>query len=101
MKQTEQISSTTDKDSIFAQLVDSLGVVMGHDVVALMHVTPSTRIFLDLGLTSIDVVQVANEVTKRYPRASTLAVWVSDRPMRDIARLTIADIVEYIANADH
>ena len=99
MTQTELRAGSASSQPIYDALRECLIQVVGGDVVALMEVNPQTKIFTELGLTSIDMVRLAELIGQRYPVGDSLVLWIADRPLRVLARLTVADVVEFIAHA--
>ncbi|MCL2315631.1 MAG: phosphopantetheine-binding protein [Actinomycetia bacterium] len=84
-------------------LRECLVQVMGADVVSLMDITEDTLVFKDLGLSSLDLLKIAETINERYPIAQQLTGWAMTKSLPEIGRLTVGDIVTFIVdtvNAD-
>jgi len=78
-------------------LRNSLEQVIGPDAMAVLHVTPETRLFKDLGLDSIELMQVAEKVQNHYGvDAGYVMERASEIPVRKMMKLTVGDLVELI-----
>jgi|GEM_PF-2120612 len=98
MTTIEEVASTPSRQAIEETLMACLDEVLGPDILEVMNVDGQTRVFTDIGLSSIDIVRVAELIVKHYPAADQLVMWVADRPPTEIVRITVDDIVGYIAD---
>jgi len=87
------------RDAIRATVVEALGSVLGEDVVSVLDVKDSTRLFSDLQLGSIEVVALVEAISKHYPLGDQFFQWVSKLSYWAMAHLTIGDVVDFIDHA--
>ena len=83
---------------VVTDLIDYLGQVIGEDTVALMKVGPTTKVFLDLGITSIDFILLLELIEQKYPVSEKLTGWVADGTDTSLADLTVGDVAEFICH---
>jgi acyl carrier protein len=77
----------------------ALVAVIGPEAVAQLEVTAQTRLFEDLGLDSIEFLQVAERVQRHYGVDPQMVMdRISQIPPRKMARMTVGDVVEMIAD---
>ena len=90
-----------DRDAIFEALRGCLEEVIGADVVAMMHITEKTKIFTELGVTSMDMMRLMDLVNQRYQIADLLPAWVGDRSVLSLSRTKVGDVVDLVIDAIH
>jgi len=89
------------RDEIRDRVVEALGGVVGDDTIALLGVSEPTRLFTDLQLGSIEIVSLIEAISKYYPLGDEFFAWVSKLSYREMARLSVGDIVDFIDHAQH
>ncbi|MDR1387424.1 MAG: hypothetical protein LBJ44_07545 [Propionibacteriaceae bacterium] len=87
------------QERVLADLVDALGQVMGQDTIAVLRVDERTRVFGELELGSIEMVQVLDVLSDRYPLGDEFLEWLAQKPALTLARLRVGDIVRHIVDA--
>jgi len=90
-----------DREAIFEALRGCLEEVIGADVVAVMHITENTKIFTELGVTSMDMMRLMDLVNQRYQIADLLPAWVGDRSILSLSRTKVGDVVDLVIDAIH
>jgi len=93
------VNTQVRKEDVLADLIGWLREVIGSDAVDILRVTGSTRIFTELGLNSIDFVQLGELIDEKYPVSEQLVDLIADAPLLKLARVTVLDIVELICHA--
>ena len=53
----------------------------------------------ELGLESIDLVNIGAMLTERYGQAVNLAVYLADQEIDDVIKLTVGALVEFVRDA--
>ncbi|MDR1265049.1 MAG: acyl carrier protein [Propionibacteriaceae bacterium] len=87
------------RDEVVEVLRHSLVAVIGPEAVNQLEVTARTRLFSDLGLDSIEFLQVAERVQRHYGVDPQLVVdRIAQIPPRQMAQMTVGDVVEMIAD---
>ncbi|MDR1807578.1 MAG: acyl carrier protein [Propionibacteriaceae bacterium] len=93
------IAPPDPREEVVEVLRNSLAAVIGPEAMALLHVTADTRLFKDLGLDSIEFVQVAEKVQSYYGVDTQFVMdKVSQIPLRKMMKLTVGDVVDLIAD---
>ncbi|MDR0285224.1 MAG: hypothetical protein LBI33_10105 [Propionibacteriaceae bacterium] len=87
------------REAVNAALLDCLKEVVGADTVELLGVGSQTKVFTELGISSIDMTRLVELVGGRYPVAERLIGWLADKSLRALARLTVGDIADFIRHA--
>ncbi|MDR1449836.1 MAG: acyl carrier protein [Propionibacteriaceae bacterium] len=91
---------TADLASVTAALETCLAEVIGADTVALLQIKAETRLLQDLGLSSIELVQLLEAVQRYYgPQTAAFLDHIQTLPLSKIARLTVGDFVGFIIHA--
>ncbi len=98
MNQTTTATGS-DRTLILEQLKQCLGQVIGDDAVAVLDIDERTSVWMELGLSSLDMLRLVEAVNEHYPVAEQLVGWVSGLPTLKLRRLTVGDIVGFIADA--
>jgi acyl carrier protein len=62
-------------------------------------VEPGARLTEELGLESIDLVNIGAMLTERYGEAVNLAVYLADREIDDVIELTVGALVGFVRDA--
>jgi hypothetical protein len=78
-----------------------LADILGADVVEIVGVDERCEFFRDLQMGSIQIVALAEKLNAAHGAQADLVAWLSRKPMRALARLTVGQVADFIANADH
>jgi acyl carrier protein len=94
------VSAAPDvREDVIATLRNSLELVIGQDAVEVLQITPSTRLFRDLDLDSIQFMQIAEKVQTHYGVDSAYVMErASQFPTRQLLKLTVGDLVDLIVD---
>ena len=90
-----------DRQAVFDALKGCLEEVIGADVVAVMKITEKTKIFTELGVTSMDMMRLMEMVNQRYQIAELIPEWVGDRSILSLSRTKVGDVVDLVIDAIH
>ena len=90
-----------DRQAVFDALKGCLEEVIGADVVSVMKITEKTKIFTELGVTSMDMMRLMEMVNERYQIADQIPEWVGDRSILSLSRTKVSDVVDLVINAVH
>lgn len=62
-------------------------------------IEPDASLTDELGLESIDLVNIGAMLTERYGEAVNLAVYLADQEIDDVIKLTVGALAEFVLNA--
>ncbi|SES48781.1 acyl carrier protein [Actinokineospora terrae] len=92
--------TTTAPDSVFDEVVDLIGALVGDDLALLgVEVRRDTAFHEDLGLESVDLVTLGGLLADRYGPRVNLAEHLAEFELDDVIGLTVGRIADYVAAA--
>ncbi|RLK58678.1 acyl carrier protein [Actinokineospora cianjurensis] len=92
--------TTTAPESVFDEVVDLIGALVGDDLDLLgVEVRRDTAFHEDLGLESVDLVTLGGLLADRYGPRVNLAEHLAEFELDDVIGLTVGRIADYVAAA--
>jgi len=89
----------TERDVVMTDLVGYVAQVLGAETVEVLQVGPRSKLFVELGINSIDMVRLIELVDEKYPVGEQLVRWGADLNVVSLLRVTLADVADVICHA--
>ncbi|MDR1136136.1 MAG: acyl carrier protein [Clostridiales Family XIII bacterium] len=90
---------STKQDAVFNKLKLMVTEIIGEDVARLIDITENSKFVSDLGMDSIVMVSFAEKVNKVYGEEVDLMTWISKKNVRQLLKLSMGDLAEFIAGS--
>ena len=84
---------------VLEEIAKSLREIIGENYVFDLEITPGTRFYEDLEMESIEFVDLAGRIRKRYGDQVDFVSFLAAYGPEQIDTMQVGDIVSYIANA--
>ena len=88
-----------DRETVLSDLIGCIAKILGEDTVAILKVSGDTSIFIELGMTSLDLIQLLELIDEIYPASNALVGWIADQPSSALPHLTLgqaADVIYHV-----
>jgi acyl carrier protein len=82
---------------LLAEFTDLLVAVMGEEIRLAVDITPDTTFDADLGIESIELVALTEQLRLRYGDRVDLMAFFADRGLDELMSLTVGDVVAHLA----
>jgi acyl carrier protein len=89
----------TTRDSVLAEVSLMIRSTLGLDNQITLNVTEGTTLVEDLGMESIDIVDLGARLASRYGPVANFATFFAELDIGSIATLRVGDMVEFIVAA--
>lgn len=89
-------SGAATEAEVTAQVLATLGGIVGEAYLEDLAVDGSTRFDADLELESIEIVQLAEELLARYGDRVDFVAWFAGMDIDQLIELTVGDLVAFI-----
>ncbi|HEX4705362.1 MAG TPA: phosphopantetheine-binding protein, partial [Pseudonocardiaceae bacterium] len=83
---------------LFAEIAGILQTVTGEGKEWAARITPNSALEQDLGLESLELVEVGERLRDRYGEETDLLSYVAELDIDELIGLTMADLVAYVAS---
>ncbi|MCA2215053.1 phosphopantetheine-binding protein [Jidongwangia harbinensis] len=96
------MASTTPADPaarLLTEFTDLLVAVMGEEIRLAVDITPDTTFDGDLGIESIELVALTEQLRLRYGDRADLGAFFAGRGLDELMRLTVGDVLDHLAAA--
>jgi acyl carrier protein len=87
------------RDSVLAEVSLMIRSTLGLDNQITLNVTEGTTLVEDLGMESIDIVDLGARLASRYGPVANFATFFAELDIGSIATLRVGDMVEFIVAA--
>jgi acyl carrier protein len=84
---------------LLAEFTDMLVAVMGEEIRLAVDVTPDTALDGDLGIESIELVALTEQIRLRYGDGVDMGAFFADRGLDELMHLTVGDFLDHLATA--
>jgi acyl carrier protein len=91
------ISVPPPPEQLLAEFTDLLVAVMGEEIRVAVDITPDTAFDTDLGIESIEVVALTEQIRLRYGDRVDMIAFFAERGLDELMNLTVGDFVAHIA----
>ena len=86
-------------DGVLEELRRIIREVLDLPPLDLFVIEPDDSLTDDLGLESIDLVNIGALLTERYGEAVNLAVYLADQEIDDVIKLTVGVLADFVVDA--
>jgi acyl carrier protein len=86
------------KARLLADFTDMLATVMGEEIRLLVDITPDTALDSELGIESIELVALTEQIRLRYGDRVDMIAFFADRGLDELMVLTVGDFLAHIAD---
>jgi acyl carrier protein len=93
------MESTAPAEQPLRELIDMLVAVMGEEIRLAVDITPDTSFDGDLGIESIEMVALTEQIRLRYGDRVDMAAFFADRDLDELMDLTVGDVLDHLAAA--
>lgn len=93
--------SEKGQEAIFLQLKEIIVEIIGADAAEIVGIHPNSAFVGDLEMDSIQIVAFAGKVNERYGKRTNFIAWLSQKSIRQLAKLTVGDVATYIASSEN
>ena len=93
------MSTTTTSEEVFAQIKRFIAEIIGEDVVEEIEIERESVFTRDLEMDSIELVALAEKVNKKYGDKADFVAWFSGMELADLVKISLGEIVDFIADA--
>jgi len=73
--------------------------IVGEETAASLDITPQSRMLLDLGMDSLELVSLADRINQQYGAEADFHAWLARTPIKRIMVMSIGDVAEIVADA--
>ena len=87
---------TNEQEAVFGKLCDYIAEIIGSDVAEIVGIEPESQFVKDLEIDSIQIVAFAEKVIEDYGDRYDFMGWLSSRPLRQLLKLRVRDVVDQI-----
>lgn len=84
------------RDSVLAEVSLMISSTLGLDNQITLNVTEGTALVEDLGMASIDIVDLGARLASRYGPVANFAAFFAELDIDSVVTLRVGDMVEYI-----
>jgi acyl carrier protein len=87
---------TSEQEAVFDKLRDHISEIIGSDVAEIIGIEPDSQFVKDLEMDSIQIVAFAERVIDDYGDRFDFMGWLTSRPLRQLLKLRVCDVVDQI-----
>jgi acyl carrier protein len=84
-------------ERLLTEFTEMLVAVMGEEILLAVEVTADTEFEADLGIESIELVALTEQIRLRYGDRVDMIAFFADRGLDELMNLTVGDFLEHIA----
>jgi acyl carrier protein len=84
-------------EDLLPDFIEMLVTVMGEDLLLAVDITEQTSFEADLGIESIELVALSEQLRLRYGNAVDVMAFFAERGLDELMNLTVGDFLEHIA----